>query len=72
MRLYEVGTSASIESALSKDPGSYRIQMRAADYFLARGRCEKARVHATAARDLFPHSPAARRVLAQCKSSMTR
>ena len=72
MRLYEVGTSASIESALSKDPGSYRIQMRAADYFLARGRCEKARAHALMARDLFPYSPAPRRVLAQCKSSMTR
>jgi O-antigen ligase len=67
MRLYEVGTSASIELALSKDPGSYRIQMRAADYFLARGRCEKARVHALTARDLFPFSPAPRRVLTQCK-----
>ena len=67
MRLYEVGTSASIESALSKEPGSYRIQMRAADYFLARGQCAKAHAHALIARALFPYSPAPRHVLSQCK-----
>jgi O-antigen ligase len=69
MRLYEVGTSAAIESALAKDPGSYRIQMRAADYFLSRAQCPKARAHALAARTLFPWSPGPRRVLALCKSS---
>jgi O-antigen ligase len=68
MRLYEVGTSSAIESALTKDPGSYRIQMRAAEYFLARGQCAKARVHALVARDLFPYSPGPRHVLSQCRS----
>ena len=51
MRLYEIGSSSAIESALAKDPGSYRIQMRAADYFLARGQCAKARAHALSARE---------------------
>lgn len=68
MRLYEVGTSTAIEAALSKDPGSYRIQLRAADYFASRGQCAKARAHAVAARELFPYSPGPRRVLSQCKS----
>jgi O-antigen ligase len=67
MRLYEAGTSSAIETALAKDPGSYRIQMRAADYFLARGQCAKARAHTLTARDLFPYSPGPRRVLAQCR-----
>jgi hypothetical protein len=68
MRLYEVGTSAAIESALSKDPGSYRIQMRAADYFASRNQCVKARTHALTARELFPYSPAPRHVLSQCRN----
>jgi O-antigen ligase len=68
MRLYELGTSAAIESALSNDPGSYRIQMRAADYFATRNQCVKARAHALTARELFPYSPAPRHVLSQCKN----
>jgi hypothetical protein len=68
MRLYEVGTSAAIESALSKDPASYRIQMRAADYFVSRSQCTKARAHALSARALFPYSPGPRHVLSQCRS----
>ncbi|MFI5246471.1 MAG: O-antigen ligase family protein, partial [Gemmatimonadales bacterium] len=66
MRLYEVGSSSAIESALAKDPGSYRIQMRAAEYFLSRGQCPRAQAHARAARDLFPYSPGPRHVLSQC------
>lgn len=68
MRLYEVGTQAAIESALTKDPGSYRIQMRAADYFHSRNQCTKARAHALIARELFPYSPGPRHVLSQCRS----
>ncbi len=68
MRLYEIGTSAAIESALANDPGSYRIQMRAADYFASRNQCVKARAHALTARELFPYSPAPRHVLSQCKN----
>jgi hypothetical protein len=67
MRLYETGTATAVEAALSKDPGSYRIQMRAAEFFLAHGQCGKARAHALTARELFPYSPGPRRVLAQCK-----
>jgi hypothetical protein len=66
MRLYEAGTLSGIEAAVVKDAGSYRIQMRAAEYFLARGQCAKARPHALAARNLFPYSPAPRHVLSQC------
>jgi O-antigen ligase len=68
MRLYEVGGSAAIESALLKDPGSYRIQMRAAEYFLGRGQCAKARPHALSARELFPNSPGPKHILSQCRS----
>jgi O-antigen ligase len=67
MQFYERGTPSAIESALAKDPGSYRIQMRAADYFASRGRCAQARAHALSARGLFPFAPAPRRVLAQCR-----
>jgi hypothetical protein len=63
-----VGTQAALESALSKDPGSYRIQLRAADYFVSRNQCTKARAHALAARGLFPYSPAPRRILSQCRN----
>ena len=66
MRLYEIGTSAAIEAAVVKDPGSYRIRMRAADYYLSNGQCAKARAHALVARDLFPSSPGPRHVLTQC------
>ncbi len=69
MQLYEMGTAAAIESALVKDPGSYRIQMRAADYFLSRGQCLKARTHALSARALFPSSPGPRHVLGKCGGS---
>ncbi len=67
MKLYEVGTGTAIEAALSEDPGSYRIQIRAADYFLGRGQCVKARAHALSARNLFPSSPGPRHVLSQCR-----
>ncbi len=67
MRLYEVGGVTAIEAAVAKDPGSYRIRMRAAEYFLGRGQCVKARPHAAQARALFPNSPGPKRVLSQCK-----
>ncbi len=68
MRLYELGTQAALESALSNDPSSYRIQMRAADYYLSHNQCVKARAHALSARALFPYSPAPRHVLSQCRN----
>ena len=60
------GTTAALDEAARLDPGSYRIQMRAADAWLGRGICSKARPHALAARNLFPNAPAPKRLLAQC------
>jgi hypothetical protein len=68
MRLAEIGGSSAIEAAASTDPGSYRIQLRAADHFLSRGQCVRARTHALEARGLFPYASAPRRVLSRCKS----
>jgi hypothetical protein len=68
MRLSEAGTAAAMEAAATKDPGSFRVQMRAADLFVSRNECTKARPHALAARGLFPYSPGPRRVLSRCRS----
>ena len=68
MSLYEMGTLASLERATRLDPGSYRIQLRTADSYLVTGKCKDARRHAAAARDLFPHAPGPKRLLAQCPS----
>jgi hypothetical protein len=48
------------------DPGSYRINIRVADLFARRGRCATARPHARRALALFPHSPAAKRLVRRC------
>ena len=66
MSLYEVGTLASLERATRLDPGSYRIQLRTADSYMATRQCKETRRHAAAARDLFPHAPGPKRLLAQC------
>jgi hypothetical protein len=66
MRLYEIGSAPALEAALAKDPGSYRIQLHAAEYYLTKGQCNKARPHARAARGLFPHAWAPARILAKC------
>jgi len=60
------GTTAALDEAARLDPGSYRIRMRAADAWLGRGLCAKARPHALAARNQFPNAPAPKRLLAQC------
>jgi O-antigen ligase len=67
MRLYTRGTAAAVEDAARRDPGSYRIRLRAAELWAARGNCVNARRHATAARDLFPKAAAPRAVLARCR-----
>jgi len=66
MALYTKGTTASVEAASRRDPGSFRIQMRAADNYMFAGKCANARQHALAARALFPNAPAPKRILAQC------
>lgn len=69
MRQYESGALAA---AAREDPGSYRIQMRLAESAQARGRCDLVRGHAEAARALYPHAPAPRRLLTACARSGTR
>jgi len=58
--------TSRLEQASVLDPGSYRIHLRLAEGYLRRGSCTRARAHARAARDLFPHAPAPKRVLARC------
>lgn len=48
------------------DPGSYRINLRVADLYSRRGHCSVARPYARQALSLFPHAPAARRVVRAC------
>jgi Flp pilus assembly protein TadD len=55
-----------MELASRMDPGSYRIQMLLGKAWLERGRCDQARPHAQAARDLFPNNPSPARVLRAC------
>jgi hypothetical protein len=59
-------TNGSIDRAVSLDPGSFRIRMRAADGYIGKGQCKQARAQALAAADLFPESPAPKRILSQC------
>ena len=62
MRLYATGTYDSIRAAAAWDPGSYRIQMRAAELQADRGYCRLAYHNAMRAAALFPHSAQAQRL----------
>ena len=67
MSLYATSSKASsLERASAMDPGSFRIHVRLAQLYVGRGDCRRARPHAAAAKQLFPSSPAARRLLAAC------
>jgi hypothetical protein len=55
-----------LELAAKADPGSYRIHMRLAEFYLDSHNCNRARVHARDARSLFPSAPAPHHVLAEC------
>lgn len=57
---------SGIETAATLDPGSYRVRMRLAEGYLARGDCGKAVPHARYARQLFPNAGAPRAVLRRC------
>jgi O-antigen ligase len=60
------GSRAGWIYAAPLDPGSYRINLRVAQLYAARGRCSSARVYARRARSLFPNAPAARLLLQRC------
>ena len=67
MQLYSDNSRISmLERASALDPGNFRMHVRLAEGYLNRGSCTKARVHASAARALFPASPVARRLYAAC------
>lgn len=69
MRLFTQGSYDSVRAAAARDPGSYRIQLRAAEIQAARGYCRLAYHNAARANELFPHAVAAQRLVAQCSSS---
>ena len=60
---------AMLEWAGRLDPGNYRIQMLLGYQWRNRGRCDRARPHAEAARALYPNHPAPRQLLALCRRS---
>jgi hypothetical protein len=64
MRLYTAGDFAN---AVTRDPGNFRIRLRAAEQYIGRGDCKRGRPHAAAAKEMFPSSPAAQRVSASCR-----
>ena len=65
-----VASTSSHLDALARatilDPGNYRLRVRLAQTYVARGDCVRARAQARAARDLFPSAVEPKRVLAQC------
>jgi O-antigen ligase len=50
------------------DPGSYRINLKVAQFYARNGKCSVARPYARRASQLFPSAPAARRVARQCRA----
>jgi len=60
------GLTAGWVSGAMWDPGSYRINLRVAELYSRRGHCALARGYARQAVALFPHSPAARRIVRSC------
>jgi hypothetical protein len=68
MDVFESSTRASrVERAAALDPGSYRIHLRLAEAYAKRGSCANVRLHAGAARALFPNAAAPKRLLAGCR-----
>lgn len=58
--------TTAIERAAQLDPGSYRIRMRLAESYFARGNCKGAAHAARDARRLFPNAPRPKEYLAAC------
>jgi len=60
------GHVADMIRAARYDPGSYRIQIRLAEVYAARGRCDMVRRYGQNARELYPAAPEPRRLLRRC------
>lgn len=56
----------ALAQAALLDPGNYRIRIKAAQAYIARGDCRRARPHALAARALFPNAAEPRRLVSEC------
>jgi hypothetical protein len=65
MRIY---TSGNFEAAAGRDPGNFRIRVRAAEAALGRGDRKRGCPHALTAKGMFPSSPAAARIGGGCRS----
>ena len=65
-----VYTSASTTGQAARaalfDPGSFRINMRLAESYAARGDCKHVRQYAGAARELYPNAAGPKRLLRRC------
>jgi O-antigen ligase len=58
--------SSGVERAVALDPGSYRIHLRLAEAYARRGSCKNVRIHAGAARALYPNASVPKRLLSRC------
>ncbi|MBE3074592.1 MAG: hypothetical protein IMZ75_06550 [Actinobacteria bacterium] len=58
-------TAGWVEGAVW-DPGSYRINLRVAELYAARGRCTTASKYARRAVGLFPNAPGPKRIARRC------
>jgi O-antigen ligase len=73
MATYHGATRLStIERAATYDPGSYRIRMRLAEGYVARGDCEKAVPHARAASRMFPNAGDPKGLLRRCGATVAK
>jgi len=59
-------TSIRAARAALLDPGSYRINIRLAESYAARGDCKRVRQYAGTARELFPNAAEPKRLLRRC------
>jgi len=67
MSVYTAATTTTQATrAALFDPGSYRIAIRLAESYAARGDCAQVRQYAGTARELFPNAPQPKRLLRRC------
>ena len=59
-------TTGQAARAALLDPGSFRINMRLAESYAARGDCKHVRQYAGAARELYPNAAGPKRLLRRC------
>ena len=60
------GRTAGWVAGSAWDPGSYRISLKVAQFYMRRGRCATVRVYARRASHLFPHAREPKRLSESC------